>query len=247
MAERYPAGDAVALAAAAFSAAAFASALTAAVAARVEELAAQSGFGALAAARDGDELLVHLFAQPDRRQPLSRGVLPRFCLMMYEALEASGAVSVAAGGFVEGPNQRLAVTHTSPVKTAADLGLMAIGAGVSTAPRSALPTVRRLTDVADVVEGFQPPIGDGVINGGPGLLLIVEKQPEGNTLQVTRDVEAALAALKPALTGVDVDSTIFRPATFIEMSLETVATRRRCSTGNSRTNRRKIVSDSTSM
>ena len=58
-----------------------------------------------------------------------------------------------------------------------------------------------------------------VINGGPGLLLIVEKQPEGNTLQVTRDVEDALAALKPALAGVDVDSTIFRPATFIEMSL----------------------------
>ena len=74
-------------------------------------------------------------------------------------------------------------------------------------------------DVADVVEGSPPPIGDGVINGGPGLLLIVEKQPEGNTLQVTRDVEAALAALKPALAGVDVDSTIFRPATFIEMSL----------------------------
>ena len=78
---------------------------------------------------------------------------------------------------------------------------------------------RRLSDVADVVEGFPPPIGDGVINGGPGLLLIVEKQPDGNTLQVTRDVEAALAALKPALAGVDVDSTIFRPATFIEMSL----------------------------
>ena len=129
------------------------------------------------------------------------------------------AVSVAAGGFIEGPNQRLAVTHTSPVKTAADLGLMAIGGGAGVVPRSPLPTVRRLADVADVVEGFQPPIGDGVINGGPGLLLIVEKQPEGNTLQVTRDVEAALAALNPALSDVDVDSTIFRPATFIEMSL----------------------------
>ena len=79
--------------------------------------------------------------------------------------------------------------------------------------------MRRIGDVADVVEGFPPPIGDGVINDGPGLLLIVEKQPDGNTLQVTRDVEAALAALKPALAGVAVDSTIFRPATFIEMSL----------------------------
>jgi Cu/Ag efflux pump CusA len=131
------------------------------------------------------------------------------------------AMSVTAGGFLEGPNQRMAVTHTSPVKTAADLGLMALGTrstpSVGSGPT--IPAIRRLRDVADVVEGYPPPIGDGVINGGPGLLLIVEKQPEGNTLQVTRDVEEALAALKPALTGVDVDSSIFRPATFIEMSL----------------------------
>ncbi len=131
------------------------------------------------------------------------------------------AMSVTAGGFLEGPNQRMAVTHTSPVKTAADLGLMAIEASRPgpAAGAATTPAVRRLIDVADVVEGSPPPIGDGVINGGPGLLLIVEKQPEGNTLQVTREVEEALAALKPALAGVDVDSTIFRPATFIEMSL----------------------------
>ena len=131
------------------------------------------------------------------------------------------AVSVTAGGFVEGPNQRMAVTHVAPVKTSEDLGLMAIGPrqGAAPAPGTPVPTVRRLADVADVIDGFQPPIGDAVINGGPGLLLIVEKQPEGNTLQVTRDVEAALAGLKPALPGIDVDSTIFRPATFIEMSL----------------------------
>ena len=53
----------------------------------------------------------------------------------------------------------------------------------------------------------------------PGILLIVEKQPWGNSLDVTREVEAALDALRPGLPGVEVDSTIFRPATFIEMSL----------------------------
>ena len=123
------------------------------------------------------------------------------------------ATSVAAGGFVETPNQRLAVAHAAAVTTPADLGEMVVGAPSSSAP------ARRLGDVADVVEGFPPPIGDGVINDGPGLLLIVEKQPDGNTLQVSRDVEAALASLTPGLRGVDVDSTIFRPATFIEMSL----------------------------
>jgi Cu/Ag efflux pump CusA len=64
-----------------------------------------------------------------------------------------------------------------------------------------------------------PPIGDAVINDGPGLLLIVEKQPEGNILEVTRKVEDALASLKPALGEVEVDSTIFRPATFIERAM----------------------------
>ena len=74
-------------------------------------------------------------------------------------------------------------------------------------------------DVAKVVEGHPPPIGDAIINDGPGLLLIVEKQPWGNTLQVTRGVEEALALLAPGLEGVEVDPTIFRPATFIEMSV----------------------------
>jgi CzcA family heavy metal efflux pump len=59
-----------------------------------------------------------------------------------------------------------------------------------------------------------------VINDGEGLLLIVEKQPTGNTLQVTHEVEKAIDALMPALKGVDVDPTIFRPAGFIERSLD---------------------------
>ena len=73
---------------------------------------------------------------------------------------------------------------------------------------------------AEVKEGHPPPIGDAIINDVPGLLLIVEKQPTGNTLDVTRNVEAALGEMKPGLKGIQFDSTIFRPATFIEMSLE---------------------------
>src|SRR5438552_974570 len=50
-------------------------------------------------------------------------------------------------------------------------------------------------------------------------MLIVEKFPWANTLEVTRGVEAALAELRPGLPGIAIDSTIFRPATFIEMSI----------------------------
>ena len=77
----------------------------------------------------------------------------------------------------------------------------------------------RLADVANVVEDHQQLIGDAVINGGPGLMLIVEKLPWGNTLEVTRGVEEALKELQPGLTGIAVDTTMFRPASFIEESL----------------------------
>lgn len=124
---------------------------------------------------------------------------------------AREAVAVAPGGFLDTPNQRLAIAHRFTVRTAADLAR----AVVTTRNGAAL----RLGDVANVVEGFPNPIGDAVINDGPGLLLIVEKQPWGNTLDVTHRVEAALAALRPGLGDVQIDPTIFRPATFIEQSL----------------------------
>lgn len=121
------------------------------------------------------------------------------------------ATAPGAGGFVDTPTQRLPVTHVSPIEGAADLARIP----VAFKSGSAL----RLGDVADVREGFAPPIGDAVINDMPGLLLIVEKQPWGNTLEVTRKVEAALADLRPGLTGLEIDSTIFRPATFIERAI----------------------------
>ncbi|MBL8916741.1 MAG: efflux RND transporter permease subunit [Archangium sp.] len=121
------------------------------------------------------------------------------------------ATQPAAGGFVDTPNQRLPVMHAANVSSLADLSLVPVftRAGVS------LP----VGAVAEVIEGHQPPIGDAIINDGPGLLLIVEKQPWGNTLSLTRDVERALEAMKPGLSGVEIDSTIFRPATYIEQSL----------------------------
>ena len=133
-----------------------------------------------------------------------------------DVVRATGeAVSLQAGGFLDTPNQRLAITHAAAVRVARDLE----GIVVSSRNGAAL----RVGDVATVVEGFPQPIGDAVINNGPGLLLIVEKQLGANTLQVTRDVEAALEDLKPALSGVAVDPAIFRPATFIEMSLQNLS------------------------
>jgi CzcA family heavy metal efflux pump len=70
-----------------------------------------------------------------------------------------------------------------------------------------------------VVWGTWPLFGDAVINQGEGLMLIVEKLPWANTLDVTRGVEEAIDSMRPGLKGIEIDTTIFRPATFIETSI----------------------------
>lgn len=120
-------------------------------------------------------------------------------------------------GMLDTPNQRLVVHHESPVFSPDHL------AEVPIALKSERSNPPRLGDVANVVWDTWPLVGDAVINDGQGLMMIVEKLPWANTLDVTHGVEEALAALRPGLPGVDIDSTIFRPATFIELSMENLS------------------------
>lgn len=124
------------------------------------------------------------------------------------------ASTPGTGGFIDTANQRLAVQHLSPIRTADDLARVRVE---GTNGRRL-----RLGDVADVVEGHQPLIGDAVVNDGDGLLLVIEKFPEANPLDVTHGVEDALAALAPGLSGVEFDTTVYQPASYIEDSIDNV-------------------------
>ena len=121
------------------------------------------------------------------------------------------------GGFIDTPNQRLGVQHVFPISTASDL------AKVRIQPEDTGGRVVRLGDVAEVVEDHQLLIGDAVVNDGPGLMLVIEKFPNVDTVQVTRAVEQALEALRPGLGGIAVDTKVFRPATFIEQAIGNVS------------------------
>jgi CzcA family heavy metal efflux pump len=112
------------------------------------------------------------------------------------------------GGFIDTPQQRLGIRHVLPISSPEDLAQVTVAG-----------TQLRLGDVADVVEHHQPLIGDAILKDGPGLLLIVEKFPGSNTLEVTRGVEKALHLLQPGLPGLKIDTSLFRPATFIELAL----------------------------
>ena len=135
-------------------------------------------------------------------------------------LEAS---TPGAGGFYDTSAQRIGVEHTQPIKTPEDLAGVTIeraddsGRRRRTA-RTARPPPQRLEDVATVVEDHQPLIGDAVFTDGPGLLIVVEKLPGANALEVTDKLDSAVDSLRPGLSDVEIDTSFFRPASYIDQS-----------------------------
>jgi Cu/Ag efflux pump CusA len=120
-------------------------------------------------------------------------------------LEAS---SPGTGGFIDTPNQRLGIWHVLPISSPEDLAQVPVDG-----------TSLTLGDVSEIVEDHQPLIGDAVVNDSANLMLVIEKLPGTNTLEVTRGVEEALDALRPGFSSIKFDATLFRPATFIEMAI----------------------------
>ena len=129
-------------------------------------------------------------------------------------LEAS---TPGTGGFVDTANQRIEIQHTSPVKTAKDLAKVAV--------EGDLRRPLRLGNVAQVVEDHQLLVGDAMDGDAPGLMLVVERFPGTSVVDVTHEVERTLDAMRPGLAGVDIDTGVFRPATFIETALGNLGNR----------------------
>lgn len=128
------------------------------------------------------------------------------------------ASTPGTGGFIDTTNQRLGIQHVFPIHSPADLAKVAIQGAQS-------PTGQQLTlgDVATVVQDHQPLIGDAVVEDAPGLVLVVEKFPGADSVQVSKDVQEALDAMQPGLTGIKVDSALFRPADYVQTSMMDVA------------------------
>ena len=130
-------------------------------------------------------------------------------------LRYSSGAHIGTGGFIDTPNQRLGVTYTTTAVTPETLAQVPIEI------RDGAPL--RLGDATTIEYGPPAPIGDAVVNDGPGLMLVIEKFPWGNTLEVTKGVEAAIEDMKPGLQGVEFDTRIFRPANFIETSINNLS------------------------
>src|SRR5919109_1846588 len=120
--------------------------------------------------------------------------------------------TIGTGGWVDTPSQHLGIRPVLPFVQPNDLEQVPI-------ERANGQTVR-VGDVADVKFGPQPLIGDAVVGGGPGLLLVLEKSPHANTLKVTKGIDEAIKDLQPGLPGIKFDTHVFRQANFIEQAVD---------------------------
>ncbi|UCH82161.1 MAG: efflux RND transporter permease subunit [Nitrospiraceae bacterium] len=119
------------------------------------------------------------------------------------------------GGWIDNRNQRLGVHHSMPIESPEDMAKLAV------TPQHLLMTGKKMSlgEVAEVTFGHPQLIGDAFVNGGNGLMLVLEKLPSVNTLEVTRGVEKALAELRAGLPGVKINTSVFRLASYVEESI----------------------------
>jgi CzcA family heavy metal efflux pump len=77
--------------------------------------------------------------------------------------------------------------------------------------------------IADIKIGPSIKIGDGSKNANPAVILTVQKQPQTNTLELTRKIESTLDEIRKTLPpGIEIDSDIFKQSDFIKISIENV-------------------------
>jgi len=81
----------------------------------------------------------------------------------------------------------------------------------------------RVSDVAEMTIGSAPKMGYGSGSAKPAVIISISKQPNANTLEVTRRIEKNLEELRKTFPAdVVLDTKIFRQADFIETSVNNV-------------------------
>jgi CzcA family heavy metal efflux pump len=157
----------------------------------------------------GEEKQYQVLVDPER---LHRGDVG-----LDDVRRAAGAAVVTGGaGSIDTPGQRLPVQQKASVEGVEDI------ASAPVAWRGGRSVL--LGEVADVRVGATTRVGAAIVGDQTGVrsgvILIIDKQPWFNSLDVTRDLESAIDEIVPAFPeGVRLTRGIFRQASFIDHAL----------------------------
>ncbi|HXZ86089.1 MAG TPA: efflux RND transporter permease subunit, partial [Myxococcota bacterium] len=135
-------------------------------------------------------------------------------LTLIDLLGAAQAATATAGaGYVDTPNQRVAIAVSGIGASPAAIAQVAV--------RQTGAAPLRIGDVAEVREAPALAFGDALIDGEPGVLLTLSAAYGANTMEVTHAIEAALDELVPlfATEHVTLHPALHRPANFVDNSL----------------------------
>jgi len=126
-----------------------------------------------------------------------------------------GFAGNAGGGFIDLNSREYLIRHIGRTHRVEDLQGMAV------AWKDGRPIL--LSQVAKVGFAAAMKRGDAGYNGGPAVIVSVQKQPAADTVQLTHGIERALDEMKPGLpAGLAAPKVLFRQADFIEASIGNV-------------------------
>lgn len=137
-------------------------------------------------------------------------------LTLDEVVQAVTKASAnSSGGFLLRPHTEYLIRGRGRVQTTKELAKSVV------TTRDATPVL--LEQVAEVKVGAAVKRGDASFNMRPAVVATIQKQPNANTLEVTRSIETTLAELQRTLPeDVVIDTKAFQQADFINRAVSNV-------------------------
>ncbi|AUN97650.1 CusA/CzcA family heavy metal efflux RND transporter [Bacteriovorax stolpii] len=119
------------------------------------------------------------------------------------------------GGYLNKEGQEYLIRNLARAENIEDIELTVVGTHLG---RSVL-----VKDIAKVEIDAQIKRGDAGINGGPGVILSIAKQPGASTIDLTENIESVLASVEKSLPkGIKLHPHLFKQADFIKNSITNV-------------------------
>jgi copper/silver efflux system protein len=143
-------------------------------------------------------------------------LLQKYKLTMNDILDAAAGSNInAAGSFFVDSGQEYLIRGIGRINNIDELAYTVI------TTKNGVPIL--IEDVADVAIAPATKLGEASINKKNGVMLVISKQPDANTLELTKNIENVLAEMSRLIpSDVKLHTEIFKQADFIEIAVNNV-------------------------
>ncbi len=144
------------------------------------------------------------------------GRLQQYGVTLDQLTEAvRGSNLNTSGGFLQSGSREAVIRIMGRARTLEDIRRTVLTV------RNGVPIT--VGQVAEVKLGRPPGRGDASVNGEPAVILSIQKQPNANTLELTREIDRALGEIRTSLPDdVRINPDLFRQSHFIEAAVGNV-------------------------